>query len=62
MQNWKQAMIIPFALIFLAGCASAPNQPYGESYPAESPALPMDPHAAQPASFTNRTEHTTLSD
>jgi hypothetical protein len=50
------------SLISLSGCASTGANPYGESYEPDSPALPIDPHPAQPASFSNRTEHTTLSD
>ena len=52
---------IGFILVsFLAmdGCASTASGPNGESYEPDSPALPIDPHAAQPGTFTNRTDHT----
>ena len=50
------------SLLALGGCASTPPDPNGESYEPDSPALPIDPHPAQPGTFTNRTDHTTSSD
>ncbi len=50
------------SLVALGGCASTASDPNGESYEPDSPALPIDPHPAQPATFTNRTDHTTSSD
>ncbi len=50
------------SLLALVGCASTAPGPNGDSYERDSPALPIDPHAAQPGTFTNRTDHTTLSD
>jgi len=50
------------SLFMLGGCASTAPDPNGESYEPDSPALPIDPHPPQPATFTNRTDHTTSSD
>lgn len=47
-------------LLALDGCAA--SDPDGVSDEPDSPALPIDPHPAAPATFTNRTDHTTLSD
>ena len=55
-------VILLLAMPSLGGCATTASNPYGETYPPDSPALPIDPHPAQPASFSNRTDHTVLSD
>ncbi len=49
-------------MISLGGCAATGADPQGNSYGPDSPALPFDPHPAQPGTFTNRTDHTMLSD
>jgi hypothetical protein len=54
--------ILLISLIELDGCSTTGASPYGESYEPDSPALPIDPHPAQSGTFSNRTDHTTLSD
>jgi hypothetical protein len=53
-------VLLLLSVAALEACTS--SAPQGELNEPDSPALPIDPHPAQPGTFTNRTDHTTLSD